>query len=62
MPGGPDIVLGRFGISVCLSMSVVPLGEQQSEAGGLCWVEGAPQDIGVLVRRALGGPWTSGER
>lgn len=32
-----------------------PGGAAESEAGGLCWVEGAPQDIGVLVRRVLWG-------
>lgn len=43
---------------MCLRVSVVPLGEQQSlsEDGGVWWVEGAPQDIGILVRRVLGGP------
>lgn len=52
------MVLVSFGVSVCLSLSVVPLGEQQSlseDGGNGGGVEGAPQDLEALVRRVLWG-------
>lgn len=58
------MVLVSFGVSVCLSLSVVPLGEQQSlsEDGGNVGGGGSTSGPwGLGQEGALGGPWTSGE-
>lgn len=60
MLGGPGTVLASFGVSVCQSVSAVPVGEQQSlsedggDVRGSCppWqLERAPLDLGVSAKR-----------